>query len=82
MVSLAGYKAARACSFDILHSTNDVYWLLSAIMAPSDLATFARIFSEPTALVSQNVMSCGGLGDPRRRAAELAPGNGGPVDPR
>ena len=81
MVKLAGYKAARACNFGILHSTNDVY-LLGAIMAPNDLTTFARIFSEPPALVSQNALSCGRLGHPRRRTPELAPGGAGPADPR
>lgn len=60
MVRLAGYKAARACNFGNLHSTNDVYWL-SAVIAPGDLATFKKIFSAPMVLARQNVMGCGGL---------------------
>jgi peptidoglycan/xylan/chitin deacetylase (PgdA/CDA1 family) len=48
MVKLAGYKAARACNFGILHSNADVY-RLSAVTAPGDLAIFERLLSASTA---------------------------------
>jgi peptidoglycan/xylan/chitin deacetylase (PgdA/CDA1 family) len=51
MVESAGYKAARASNFGIRHSQNETF-RLSAITAPGDLATFERILSTQTALVS------------------------------
>lgn len=68
MIRRAGYKAARAFYFGTLHSRNDVY-VLSAIMAPGDLTTFARIVSKPTGLRRAQPSGAGGA-------------SGGPTEPR